>query len=62
MRFVLAPLRAALFVLHVLAGLAIVLVVFPFLGLPGRNRVNRAWSLPPDRRRSRAFFSSPLLA
>jgi 1-acyl-sn-glycerol-3-phosphate acyltransferase len=40
----LAPLRAVLFVLHVFAGLAIVLFVFPFLGLAGRNRVNRAWS------------------
>ena len=44
MRFLLAPLRAVVFVLHVFAGLAIVLLVFPFLGLPGRNRVNRAWS------------------
>lgn len=44
MRFVLAPLRAALFVMHILAGLAIVLLVFPFFGLPGRNRINRAWS------------------
>jgi 1-acyl-sn-glycerol-3-phosphate acyltransferase len=43
-RFVLAPLRAALFVLHILAGLAIVLLVFPLFGLAGRNRINRAWS------------------
>jgi 1-acyl-sn-glycerol-3-phosphate acyltransferase len=43
-RFVLAPLRAALFVLHVLAGLAIVLLVFPLVRLPTRNRINRAWS------------------
>lgn len=44
MRFVLAPLRAVLFVLHVLAGLAIVLFVFPLCGWPLRNRINRAWS------------------
>ena len=44
MRFVLAPLRAALFVLHVLAGLATVLLVFPLAGLATRNRINRAWS------------------
>jgi 1-acyl-sn-glycerol-3-phosphate acyltransferase len=43
-RFVFAPLRAALFVLHVFAGLAIVLLVFPLCGLPARNRINRAWS------------------
>jgi 1-acyl-sn-glycerol-3-phosphate acyltransferase len=44
MRFVLAPLRAALFVLHVLAGLAIVLFVFPLAALATRNRIGRAWS------------------
>ena len=44
MRFAFAPLRAVLFVLHVCAGLAIVLFVFPLAGLPGRNRINRAWS------------------
>jgi 1-acyl-sn-glycerol-3-phosphate acyltransferase len=44
MRFVLAPLRAALFVLHVLTGLATVLFVFPLAGLAARNRINRAWS------------------
>lgn len=44
MRFVLAPLRAALFVMHILAGLALVLLVFPLFGLAGRNRINRAWS------------------
>jgi 1-acyl-sn-glycerol-3-phosphate acyltransferase len=43
-RFVLAPLRAALFVLHVLAGLATVLFVFPLVALPRRNRIMRAWS------------------
>jgi len=44
MRFLLAPLRAVLFVLHVFAGLAIVLLVFPLCGWPARNRINRAWS------------------
>ena len=44
MRFVVAPLRAVLFVLHVLAGLAIVLFVFPLCGWPLRNRINRSWS------------------
>ena len=44
MRLVLAPLRAVLFVLHVIAGLATVLFVFPFAGLPLRNRINRRWS------------------
>lgn len=44
MRFVLAPLRAALFVMHVVAGLAIVLFVFPLVGLPRRNRINSRWS------------------
>jgi 1-acyl-sn-glycerol-3-phosphate acyltransferase len=43
-RLLLAPLRAVLFVLHVLAGLAIVLFVFPLAGWPVRNRINRAWS------------------
>lgn len=44
MRFVLAPLRAALFVVHVLAGLATVLLIFPFCTLAARNRINRGWS------------------
>jgi 1-acyl-sn-glycerol-3-phosphate acyltransferase len=44
MGFVRAPLRAALFVLHVVAGLAIVLLVFPFCGLAARNRIKRTWS------------------
>ena len=44
MRFALAPLRAVLFVLHVFAGLAIVLFVFPLAGLPRRNGINRRWS------------------
>jgi 1-acyl-sn-glycerol-3-phosphate acyltransferase len=43
-RFVLAPLRATLFVLHVFAGLATVLLVFPLAGLATRNRIMRAWS------------------
>jgi 1-acyl-sn-glycerol-3-phosphate acyltransferase len=44
MGFVLAPLRAVLFVLHVVAALAIVLIVFPLAGLPTRNRIYRGWS------------------
>ena len=44
MRFVLAPLRAVLFVLHIVAGLALVLSVFPWCGLARRNRINRGWS------------------
>ncbi len=44
MPFVLAPLRAVLFVLHILAGLGIVLLVFPLCGWPMRNRINRGWS------------------
>jgi 1-acyl-sn-glycerol-3-phosphate acyltransferase len=43
-RFAVAPLRAALFVMHILAGLATVLLVFPLFGVAGRNRINRAWS------------------
>jgi len=43
-RFVFAPLRAVLFVLHVLTGLVLVLFVFPWCGLAMRNRINRGWS------------------
>ena len=43
-RWLLAPLRAILFSLHVLAGVAIVLVMFPFAGQTTRNRINSAWS------------------
>ena len=43
-RWLLAPLRALLFSLHVLAGVAIVLVIFPFTGQTTRNRINSAWS------------------
>jgi 1-acyl-sn-glycerol-3-phosphate acyltransferase len=43
-RWVLAPARAMLFVLHVVAGLVTVLLVFPLVDLPTRNRINRAWS------------------
>jgi len=43
-RYALAPLRAALLVLHLLLGLAIVYGVFPFCSLPARNRINRWWS------------------
>ncbi|MDQ3446469.1 MAG: hypothetical protein M3496_09915, partial [Pseudomonadota bacterium] len=44
MRWLLAPLRAVLFSAHVLLGVAIVLVIFPFAGQIARNRINRTWS------------------
>jgi 1-acyl-sn-glycerol-3-phosphate acyltransferase len=44
LRFALAPLRAVLFVLHILAGLATVLLVFPLVALPTRNRIMGDWS------------------
>ncbi len=44
MRWLLAPLRAVLFSAHVLLGVAIVIVIFPFAGPVTRNRINRAWS------------------
>jgi 1-acyl-sn-glycerol-3-phosphate acyltransferase len=40
----LAPLRALLFALHIVAGLATVLVVFPLVRLPTRNRIIRCWA------------------
>lgn len=43
-RWVLAPLRAVVFSAHVLLGVAIVLVIFPFAGQIVRSRINRAWS------------------
>ena len=43
-RWLLAPLRAAVFSAHVLLGVAIVLVIFPFADKAARNRINRAWS------------------
>ena len=44
MRWLLAPFRAILFSAHVLLGVAIVLVIFPFAGQIARNRINRTWS------------------
>jgi len=44
MRWLLAPFRALLFSAHVLLGVAIVLVIFPFAGQIARNRINSAWS------------------
>jgi 1-acyl-sn-glycerol-3-phosphate acyltransferase len=44
MRWLLAPLRAIVFSLHVLLGVAIVLLIFPFAGQRRRNRINRLWS------------------
>ena len=43
-RWLLAPLRAVVFSAHVLLGVAIVLVIFPFVGQIARNRINRVWS------------------
>ncbi len=44
MRWLLAPLRAIVFSLHVLLGVGIVLAIFPFAGQIARNRINRVWS------------------
>ena len=44
MRWLLAPFRAIVFSTHVLLGVAIVLVIFPFVGQAARNRINRTWS------------------
>jgi 1-acyl-sn-glycerol-3-phosphate acyltransferase len=44
MRTLLAPLRIALLLVHVLAGIAIAVMIFPWLALPRRNRIIRAWS------------------
>ena len=44
MRWVLAPFRAIVFSAHVLLGVAIVLVVFPFADQIARNRIKRRWS------------------
>ena len=43
-RWLLAPFRAAMFSAHVIFGVAIVLVIFPFAGQVVRNRINRVWS------------------
>ena len=44
MRWLLAPFRAVVFSAHVLLGVAIVLVIFPFAGQIARNRISRVWS------------------
>jgi 1-acyl-sn-glycerol-3-phosphate acyltransferase len=44
MRWLLAPFRAIVFSAHVLLGVAIVLVVFPFVDQISRNRINGKWS------------------
>src|SRR4029453_13280012 len=44
MRWLLAPFSAIVFSAHVLLGVAIVLVIFPFAGQAARNRINRTWS------------------
>jgi 1-acyl-sn-glycerol-3-phosphate acyltransferase len=43
-RWLLAPLRAVLFALHVLLGIAIILLIFPWVGQSSRNRIKRRWS------------------
>jgi 1-acyl-sn-glycerol-3-phosphate acyltransferase len=44
MRTLLAPLRAALLLVHIVAGIAITALAFPLLAQPQRNRIIRAWS------------------
>ncbi|MGH6612354.1 MAG: lysophospholipid acyltransferase family protein [Burkholderiaceae bacterium] len=44
MRWLLAPVRAVIFCAHVLLGVAIVLLIFPFANQRARNRINRKWS------------------
>jgi 1-acyl-sn-glycerol-3-phosphate acyltransferase len=44
MRTLLAPLRIALLLLHVLAGIIIAATVFPWLAQRRRNRIIRGWS------------------
>jgi 1-acyl-sn-glycerol-3-phosphate acyltransferase len=43
-RALVAPLRAVLFVWHILGGLATVLFVFPLVPLATRNRIIRGWA------------------
>ncbi len=44
MRWLLAPFRAVMFSAHVIVGVAVVLLIFPFAGHVARNRINRVWS------------------
>ncbi len=44
MHWLLAPLRAVVFSLHVLLGIAIVVAIFPLIGQVSRNRINQQWS------------------
>jgi 1-acyl-sn-glycerol-3-phosphate acyltransferase len=44
MQWLLAPFRAVVVSAHVLLGVVIVLVIFPFAGKIARNRINRMWS------------------
>jgi 1-acyl-sn-glycerol-3-phosphate acyltransferase len=44
MRYVVAPLRVLLLLLHILDGLAISGLIFPLLDQPRRNRIIGAWS------------------
>lgn len=43
-RYLLAPVRVLLLLLHVLDGIAISGLVFPWISQPRRNRIVRAWS------------------
>lgn len=44
MRSLLAPLRIALLLAHVLAGIVVAAAIFPWQAQGGRNRIIRAWS------------------
>src|SRR5690606_24101695 len=44
MRYVIAPLRVLLLLLHVVDGVLITGLIYPFIGQPTRNRIKRAWA------------------
>lgn len=44
MRYVIAPLRVLLLLLHVVDGVLITGLIYPFIGQPARNRIKRAWA------------------
>ncbi len=44
MRRLIAPLRMLALLAHIVAGLAITTLAFPWLALPARNRIVRGWS------------------
>jgi 1-acyl-sn-glycerol-3-phosphate acyltransferase len=43
-RWLLAPLRAVLVAMHVLLGIAIILLIFPWVGQSTRNHIKHRWS------------------